>query len=322
MTAPTDPGSAPRFPRVGQVHGLLPLPEGEGGGEGEPAGPSEPLPGNSHPVKELNWLSAFIGIPRPGRTAAVFICWVMVSVLVSGCHTSRTDLEGASDIEPLPPAFLSGPAGLLLTNVEGFSAHLVMTSNSLEPQQDGTSGELLGRAGKLLFAPGPGKLNKKYSRGGFSFIWDVATGHGTVLSEALQAYAPVSVSVSPTNLIIHPARAASPNLSGQAGEAEEAIVDLANGSRATFQLVRAADLKGFPLHISSVSNTPPFTLTFSKIRLTSPPPELFVPPNGFTKYESPEAMMTELIMRQHNLKRGRSGSPSSSEPIYDYRQRR
>jgi len=246
----------------------------------------------------------------------------MVSVLVSGCHTSRTDLEGASDIEPLPPAFLSGPAGLLLTNVEGFSAHLVMTSNSLEPQQDGTSGELLGRAGKLLFAPGPGKLNKKYSRGGFSFIWDVATGHGTVLSEALQAYAPVSVSVSPTNLILHPARAASPNLSGQAGEAEEAIVDLANGSRATFQLVRAADLKGFPLHISSVSNTPPFTLTFSKIRLTSPPPELFVPPNGFTKYESPEAMMTELIMRQHNLKRGRSGSPSSSEPIYDYRQRR
>jgi hypothetical protein len=247
---------------------------------------------------------------------------VTVSVLISGCHTSRTDLEAASNIEPLPPAFLSGPAGLVFTNVEGFSAHVVMTSNSLEPQPDGTSGELLGRAGKLLFAPGPGKLNKKYSRGGFSFIWDVATGHGTVLSEALQAYAPVSVSISPTNLIIHPAGAASPNLSGLAGEAEEAIVDLANGSRATFRLVRAADLKGFPLHLSSVSNIPPFTLSFSKIRLASPPAELFVPPNGFTKYESPEAMMTELLMRQHNLKRGGSGSTSTSEPIYDYRQRR
>src|SRR5439155_22002408 len=119
-------------------------------------------------------------------------------------------------------------------------------------------------------------------RGGFRFIWDVATAHGTVLSEALQAYAPVSVSASPTNLISHPAGGASPNLNGQAGE-EEAIVDLANGSRAAFRLVRAADLKGFPLHISSVSNIPPFTLSFSKIRLASPPAELFVPPNGFTK---------------------------------------
>ena len=253
-------------------------------------------------------------IPRPAHTGSVLLFLVLASLLISGCHTSRTDLEAASGLEPLPPAFLSGPAGLLLTNVEGFSAHVVMTSDSPEPQQNGTSGELLGRAGKLLFAPGPGKLNKKYSRGGFGFIWDIATAHGTVLSEALQAYAPVSVSVSPTNLIMNPAGAASPNL-----KEEEAIVDLANGSRAAFRLVRAADLKGFPLHISSVSNIPPFTLSFSKIRLTSPPAELFVPPNGFTKYESAEAMMTELVVRQHNLK---GAGPGRGDAAYELRDRR
>ena len=313
MTAPTDPGSAPRSARGGEIQGARGVPRSK-----TPAPAGKLLEGAS-------LLALFFRIPQPrlAHTAAVVLSLLTLSLLIAGCaHTSRTELEAGGAFAPLPPVFLTGPAGVLLTNVEGFSAHVVMTSNSLEPQQNATSGELLGRGGKLLFAPGPGKLNKKYSRGGFSFIWDVPAGHGTVLSEALQAYAPVSVSASPTNLISHPAGGASPSLNGQAGEEGEAIVDLANGSRATFRLVRAADLKGFPLHLSSVSNIPPFTLSFSKIRLASPPAELFVPPNGFTKYESPEAMMTELLMRQHNLKRVRSGSGSTSEPIYDYRQRR
>ena len=290
MTAPTDRDFAPRFMNFqGAVLIACPVP--------------------THPN------------PRPGLTAPVALSFLTLSLLISGCAHTEQETAAAGAFAPLPPAFLSGPAGLLLTNAEGFSAHVVMKSESLIPQLNGTSGDLLGRAGKLLFAPDPGKLDKKYSRGGFSFIWDVATGHGTVLSEALQAYAPVSVSVSPTNLITRPAGAASAGAAGQAGEAEEAIVESSDGSRATFQILRSNDLKRFPTYINCVSNVPPFTLSFSKIRLAPPPADLFAPPNGFTKYESAEAMITELVMRQHNLRRGRSGG-ATSEPIYDYRQRR
>lgn len=320
MTAPVAWDFAPRFMFDAEIQG--PLPDGEGWG-GEPGTRSEPR--SSHQRKGQNPLARFIRIPnsRSVLTAPVVLSFLTLSFLTCGCfHTSRSQLESSGGaFAPLPPVFLSGPAGVLLTNAEGFSAHVVMKSESLDPQQNGTSGALLGRAGKLLFAPDPGKVDKKYSQGGFSFIWDVATGHGTVLSEALQAYAPVTASVSPTNLITHPAGTASGSAVGQAGGAEEAIVESADGSHTIFQIMRSSDLKGFPVYINCVSNVPPFTLVFSKIRLESPPADLFVTPNGFTKYESAEAMITELVMRQHNLRRQRSGG-TPGEPIYDYRQSR
>src|SRR5207245_9033610 len=105
------------------------------------------------------YLTRLSRIPRPARTGSVLLFLVLASLLISGCHTSRTDLEAASGLEPLPPAFLSGPAGLLLTNVERFSAHVVLTSDSPEPQQNGTSGELVGRAGTLLVVPCPGRFD-------------------------------------------------------------------------------------------------------------------------------------------------------------------
>ena len=43
-------------------------------------------------------------------------------------------------------------------------------------------------------------------------------------------------------------------------------------------------------------------MSFSKIRLEPPTAELFAPPNDFTKYDSAEAMVAELVMRQRNLK--------------------
>jgi hypothetical protein len=195
-----------------------------------------------------------------------------------------------------------------------------MKTDSMNPQQNVTSGELFGHQSRLLFAPDPAKLDKKYARGGFTFIWDVAAGHGTVLSEALQAYAPVTVSVSPTNLTFHPAPAVE-NVAGKPNEAEEAFIQSSDGSRTAFRVVRAQELHRFPVFISSLSNLPPFTISLSKVRLQTPPADLFAVPNGFTKYDSAEAMMTELVMRQHNLRRDRS-TPSTSEPIYDSHQRR
>jgi hypothetical protein len=52
------------------------------------------------------------------------------------------------------------------------------------------------------------------------------------------------------------------------------------------------------------------------------PNELFLPPNGFTKYESPEAMMTEMALRRVNLSRKQTyQTQEPDEPgNRDYRQ--
>ena len=70
-----------------------------------------------------------------------------------------------------------------------------------------------------------------------------------------------------------------------------------------FRVWRAADLKGLPLRIQCPSGGVPLTLTLSKVSLEAVPNDLFLPPNGFTKYESPEAMMTEMALRRVNLSR-------------------
>jgi hypothetical protein len=73
-------------------------------------------------------------------------------------------------------------------------------------------------------------------------------------------------------------------------------------------------LKGLPLRITRVSTGPPLTLTLSKIRLETLPDELFLPPDGFVKYDSADALMNELASRQQTLKRRPTYQPEEPEP--------
>jgi hypothetical protein len=247
---------------------------------------------------------------------AAIVFFVPCAFLFNGCSsTPAYDRNDGMALAPLPPNFLTGPASALLTNIGGFSAHLVMSNHSPVAVDSTISGELLGREGQLLFAAEPRKAERK--RGAFLFVSDVRNRQGLVISEALQGYAPATGNVGPTNLMIHPGMAT--RIGGHACEAEEAIVDMSDGSRASFLVFRAIDLNRFPISIISRSNTAPFTLWFSKIRIEPPPAELFAPPKGFTKYENPEMMLTELIIRQHKLKRR---ATESTEPEYDYKNRR
>src|SRR5689334_21454670 len=128
------------------------------------------------------------------RPAVWIIFALELPVLLAGCRsTSENEGSDAGSFAPLPPSFLTGPAALLFTNVSGFSAHVSMTTDSPYPSLHEVSGELVSRDGKLLFAPGPRKQEKKKnSRGGFLFVWDVMAHQGFVVSDALQAYAPYS----------------------------------------------------------------------------------------------------------------------------------
>ncbi|HUD82949.1 MAG TPA: hypothetical protein VMQ67_05580, partial [Candidatus Saccharimonadales bacterium] len=70
-----------------------------------------------------------------------------------------------------------------------------------------------------------------------------------------------------------------------------------------------------PVRIRSISGLRDFTLDFSNVRLELPAAELFVPPDGFTKYETAVALMNELIIRQTELlkaneRRGTGEGPS------------
>ena len=215
-------------------------------------------------------------------------------------------------VTPLPPAFLTGPSAVLLTNAAGFSAHLDLLGQGPAESDRASAGQLLGRGPHLLYAPETDESTDSHLRpGGYSFIWNVAESRGFVLSEALQAYAPISADLHVTHVSVAAGQAAAQRISGHPCEPADAAVSTANGI-AGFEVWRAIDLNGFPLRIESATNSSSFTLNFSKVRLELPAAAIFAPPEGFTRYESPEALADELAARQNNLRRK---SPGVMEPI-------
>jgi hypothetical protein len=195
---------------------------------------------------------------------------------------------------------------LLLTNVDGFRAHAVLEVGASAGGVKVLAGELMGRGGKLVFAPGPGSTTGKRSRKeGAAFIWDVTANRGYLLSDPLQAYAPIPPTGQYTNLATGSAvpGAAPENISGHSCQPTQATVAASDGSVTGFRLWRAMDLNGLPLRITRASTGPPLTLTLSKVRRETMPDDLFLPPNGFVKYDSAESLMNELAARQLDLKR-------------------
>jgi hypothetical protein len=192
--------------------------------------------------------------------------------------------------------------GVLLTNGTGYSAHLTVQNESLGTPQGVNSGQLLCRGSKLLFAPASNEPKKKQARGGgFAFIWDVASGHGYVLSGALQAYAPVSSSVQATNVVRENQSAAPANAS----------VQMSDGTTHNFQC-SPSDLAGVPGRISGIGGQMPLVISLSNISREIPAEDTFTPPDDFSKFSSPEAMADELAARQRNLRRK---TPLEFEPM-------
>ena len=207
---------------------------------------------------------------------------------------------------PVTPLFLNGPMALLLTNADGFRARVVFESAAPSRAVQTLAGELIVRGSKLMFAPEPTKVAKKQPHPEESaFVWDANEYRGYVLNDPLQAYAPISSSRQFTNVTEGAAANSTPpeKFDGHPCQVVEATVTASDGVATAFRVWRATDLKGLPLRIQCLSGGVPLTLTLSKVRLEAVPNDLFLPPNGFTKYESPEAMMTEMALRRVNLSR-------------------
>jgi hypothetical protein len=226
---------------------------------------------------------------------ATLLC--LAAALICGCASRHAGpVYHAGDENP--PDFLSGPVAVVLTNLNGFSAHITSTISSQEGVSHTLSGELLGREGRLVFQPTlPIKGKRARTEGGLFFIWDETKHSGYVLSEALQGYAPIKSDVEAGGRLNITKESIQENVNGHPCHRSEAVVELNNGLKARFTLWQADDAGHFPVRIEAVNGLNKMTLDFSEIRLEYPAQGLFLPPDGFTVYASSVALMNELIVR-------------------------
>jgi hypothetical protein len=205
----------------------------------------------------------------------------MLALCAGGCTNTGSQVdpirEPVQRLLPRMTEVVTGPAGALLTNLNGFHGQFTISFGAPGDEELvatlTATGELFERDGKLCFEPVFKKAKRKsMDTGAFSLIWDVAANRGYVLSDALQGFAPVA-----------------PEADGDAGKPAELRVELAK------------DLNGLAVRIQSMDTLRPFTLTLSDIKPGLPPPEMFVPPDGFTRYDSEGALLSELATRQRTV---------------------
>ncbi len=230
---------------------------------------------------------------------------VAFALLSGGCSHSRDKLGESTythSFAPQAPTFMTGPSSVLLTNRPGYTARVTIQSEDLS-HPAARAGQLYCGGGTLFYGPeAKGADGKTVDDSGFAFVWDVAKSEGFVLSEALQGYAPFSSSQRVTNVTFQSASVVG-TAGKEPGSPAEAEMQLGDGTKARFHVWRASGFNGPPLRISTITNATPFDVRITNVRIGPPPAELFSPPNGFTKYSSPEAMMDELVARKLNLRR-------------------
>jgi hypothetical protein len=149
------------------------------------------------------------------------------------------------------------------------------------------------------------------------FIWNETDHAGFVLSDPLQAYAPASTTIQPTNVAFNNVGAVEESVNGHPCRRVEAVVQSSDGTSARYTLWEAQDAKHFPVRIQSQPGPGEVTLNFSNLRLELPPPQLFGPPDGFVEYDSPVALMNELIIRQSAFSKGSERKPDENGSSLD-----
>jgi len=174
----------------------------------------------------------------------------------------------------------------------------------------------MGRERKLLFTPeGTGARGKRLKEAKISFVWDVADRQGYMLSEALQACAPLVVTRNYT-VAGSPASgtAGTEKIDGHPCQVENVAATSSDGATTRLRVWKAPDLRGLPVQVSMEPDLAKPIFHLTKIHQATPPPEVFDVPDGFAKYRSPDALMAELRMRQQGAKRKRPPENEGEKP--------
>ncbi|HWF17614.1 MAG TPA: hypothetical protein VG754_00010 [Verrucomicrobiae bacterium] len=254
-------------------------------------------------MKAESFFSKYAACP----ISLISLVLVLASAGCGGNHESKNTLS-QEVIAPKPPGFLVGPLSTLLTNAMAFSARLTIDSPASTQKTHELSGQLLGERNHLIFSP---------TRGDRTFIWDAHERNGFVLSEALQGFAPFASPMQVTNIATmgETAGPTSDRVNGHPGHEVEVAVSMDDGTTTRFSLWRASDLNGFPVRIKTLSADKPFVLDITDIQPARLSTNLFSPPDGFTKYSTPEIMASELMFRRAKPKKTDSSNFGEPQPI-------
>jgi hypothetical protein len=233
---------------------------------------------------------------------------MVLALGAGGCSSSRPNGPVPGSMEASLPrlaSVMNGPVAMLLTNADGFRADFTMSFEDEAQHPVTVSGWIVTFGGKIRLDAVPTKSSRK-SQGdaGFGVIWDAAAGQGYAFSEALQGYAPIGGPVHFTNVLTEVVASEPDRIEGHPVEKVNVMVLGDDGERTTFQLLRAPDMGGLPLQIYSPDRPHSFMLTLSKIQPATPQEDLFLPPDGFTKYDGESALVTELAIRQQGVIEG------------------
>jgi hypothetical protein len=243
------------------------------------------------------------------------VAYVLFELLIAGCAHHKEFSGAEQRTLATPPAFLTGPMALLLTNADSYTAQIVFQTPTAWGSTQSIRGDLTSAGSKLAFQPELTEAARKNTQGKMVFVWDTAQGSGYALNDALQGYAPYLGNVQFTNVVASRQNLSSERIAGHECQQEAAMALGIDGSTNLLQVWRAADLRLFPVRISSASVATAGVLTITRIQFGRPA-EFLTSQEGFTKYESPDAMVTELVARQHNFSRRESstyGYPANLE---------
>jgi hypothetical protein len=253
----------------------------------------------SHPV-----VFAILNMSSRAKPAGIGIegAVCLFAILLAGCAHHKEFSGTEQRTLAMPPGFLTGPMALLLTNANSYNAQIVYESRTAWGSTQAIAGSFVGAGGKLAFQPELPKASRQNTQGTMVFVWDTAQSGGYALNDALQGYAPYSGNVQFTNVVADKQNALTERIAGHECQREMAMALGNDGSTNLLEVWRAIDLHGFPIRVSAGTNANANVLTITKLQFGRPA-EFLMSQDGFTKYESPDAMVTELVARQHNFSR-------------------
>jgi len=251
---------------------------------------------------------------KSGRVRGGLLLWLgaLLALTGGGCFGGHPRGSLSPDsMEVLLPkltAVTAGPVAVLLTNANGYKADFTMAFG------DGSkvSGWLVAGGGQFRLDVVPVKAKGKIDAG-FGVIWDAAGGQGYVFSDALQGYAAISSTVRFTNVLTEVVDMEPDRIEGHEVEKVNAMVLGDDGRRTPLQWLRAPDLGGAPLQVYSADRPHSFELSLKKLQPAGAEADLFLPPDGFTKYDTASALISELAIRQQAGLEGGSTRMSPSE---------
>lgn len=226
----------------------------------------------------------------------VFTGLAGIIAFLAGCASDPTD-QYSRELSRMrssePPTFLAGDIASAFSGAN-FSARVEIQRGAagMRPPEHG---ELSGRDGSLYFMADEQRMQRGIA-GGMSAFWDASMKTGYLLNDPLQAYAPIRL--SQTNAPLEVAAAGEEAINGEA--THKFIGSLRVGNELVPRLViwRSATQGDLPIRVQTTNDPANLTLTLSRVRPGPAPKELFEIPSGFKKYETTEAMMSDLIARR------------------------